>query len=159
MGASINIENYRIEAGEPSGDLVVESSELSGVEISGDIIPRVIDELPILSLAACFAKGRTVIKDANELRVKESDRISATVNGLSRLGARIAELPDGMEIQGGNNLTGAECESFGDHRIAMTLGIAGLIAKGSTVINGSEAAAVSYPDFWNIVKNLRTSKT
>lgn len=157
MGASINVENYRIEAGEPSGDLIVESSELSGVEISGDIIPRVIDELPIISLAACFAKGRTVIKDANELRVKESDRIFATVNGLSRLGARISELSDGMEIQGVNNLTGTECESFGDHRIAMTLGIAGLIAKGSTVINGSEAAAVSYPEFWDIVKTLRAA--
>ncbi len=158
MGASINIENYKIEAGEPSGDIVVESSELRGVEISGDIIPRVIDELPILSLAACFAKGRTVIKDANELRVKESDRISATVNGLSRLGAKISELCDGMEIHGGNSLTGTECESFGDHRIAMTLGVAGLIAKGSTVINGSEAAAVSYPEFWDIVKSLSASQ-
>ncbi|MDA1347340.1 MAG: 3-phosphoshikimate 1-carboxyvinyltransferase [Chloroflexi bacterium] len=154
MGARIRVENVKEEAGEPSADLVAESSDLSAVEISGDIIPRVIDEIPVLALAACFASGTTVIKDAAELRVKESDRISATVDGLSRLGARVEERPDGMVIEGGSILRGAECDSFGDHRIAMTMGIAGLLAKGETTVDGGEAAAVSYPGFWQTLNDL-----
>jgi 3-phosphoshikimate 1-carboxyvinyltransferase len=154
MGARVRIENVREDAGEPSADLVAESSDLSAVEISGDIVPRTIDEIPVLALAACFARGRTVIRDAKELRVKESDRISATVDGLTRLGARVEELPDGMVIEGGRPLTGAECDSFGDHRIAMTMGVAGLLAEGETVVTGAEAAAVSYPNFWDTLKEL-----
>ena len=154
MGARVRVENVKEEAGEPSADLVAESSDLSAVEISGDIIPRVIDEIPVLALAACFASGTTVIKDAAELRVKESDRISATVDGLSRLGARVEERPDGMVIEGGSILKGAECDSFGDHRIAMTMGIAGLLAEGETTVDGAEAAAVSYPGFWQTLNDL-----
>ena len=154
MGARINVENHR-EDGEPSADLVAESSTLSSTEISGDIIPRVIDEIPVLALAACFAKGRTVIRDAQELRFKESDRIRATVEGLTRLGARVEERPDGMVIHGGEPLTGAECHSFGDHRIAMAMGVAGLLAKGETVIEGAEAAGVSYPGFWDTLMELQ----
>ena len=154
MGARISIENVRDEAGEPSADLIAESSQLEGIEISGETIPKVIDELPVIALAACFAKGTTVIRDAQELRVKESDRIRATVDGLTRLGAKVEERPDGMVIHGGASLNGAECESFGDHRIAMTMAIAGLLAQGETVISGAESVAVSYPAFWDTLKEF-----
>jgi len=154
MGANIKVDAIRDEAGEPSADLVAQSSKLEGIEISGDLIPRVIDELPVLALAACFAKGTTVIKDAQELRVKESDRIRATVQTLSKLGAKIEERPDGMVIEGGASLTGAECESYGDHRIAMTIGIAGLLAKGKVTIDGAESANASYPEFWSTLHQL-----
>ena len=108
----------------------------------------------MLALAACFAKGTTVIRDAQELRVKESDRIRATVEGLTRLGAKVEERPDGMVIHGGASLSGAECESFGDHRIAMTMAIAGLLAQGETTISEAEAVSVSYPAFWDTLKEL-----
>ncbi len=155
MGARIGIQNAREDAGEPNADLVAESSSLRGTEIAGEIIPRVIDELPVIALAACFAEGTTVIRDAGELRMKESDRIRATVDGLSRLGARIEERPDGMVIEGVGQLTGAECESHGDHRIAMTMGIAGLLSDGVTTVGDAEAASVSYPDFWDRVRTLQ----
>ena len=155
MGARIKIENVRKDGGEPSADLVAESSQLEGTRIDGDIIPRVIDELPLLALVACFAKGTTVIGDAQELRVKESDRIRSTVEGLSKLGARVEEKPDGMVIHGGQGLIGAECLSFGDHRIAMTMGVAGLLARGETAVAGAEAASLSYPGFWDTLNELR----
>jgi 3-phosphoshikimate 1-carboxyvinyltransferase len=154
MGARVRVENVREEGGEPSADLVAESSDLVGVEIAGEMIPRVIDELPALALAACFARGTTTIRDAGELRVKESDRIGATVEGLGRLGARIEETADGMVIRGPQALAGAECQSHGDHRIAMTMGIAGLLAKGETTVVGAEAASASYPDFWATLETL-----
>ena len=154
MGANIKITNEKVEGGEPVADITVESSELIGVEISGDIIPKVIDELPILALAACFAKGKTIIKDSEELRVKESDRIKSTVNSLTKLGAQIEETKDGMVIKGGSQLVGSEVESFGDHRIAMTNGIAGLIAKGETTVINAESADVSYPTFWETLRTL-----
>ena len=158
MGANVRVEYIREEGGEPSADIVAESSDLVGVDIGGDMIPRVIDELPVLALAACFAKGTTVIRDAAELRVKESDRISATVEGLSRLGASIEETPDGMIIRGPQKLEGAVCESHGDHRIAMTMGIAGLLARGETTVVGAEAASVSYPDFWDVLSSLQAQR-
>ena len=155
MGANIRMENVREVGNEPSADLVVESSDLRGVEISGDIIPRVIDELPVLAVAASQARGRTVIRDAAELRVKESDRISSAVAGLDALGAKIRETEDGMIIEGGSRLTGAEVESYGDHRIAMSMAIAGLIAEGATTVGESEAVDVSYPTFWGELENAR----
>ena len=155
MGANIAVENVREVGNEPSADLVVETSDLRGVEIAGDVIPRVIDELPVLAVAASQATGRTVIRDASELRVKESDRITATVTGLAALGAKIRETEDGMIIEGGSKLTGAEVESFGDHRIAMSMAIAGLIADGATSIGDSEAADVSYPTFWDELENAK----
>ena len=155
MGARVGVENVQEEGGEPSADLVVETSQLVATEIRGEIIPRVIDELPVLALAACFAKGTTVIGDAQELRVKESDRIRATVEGLTALGARVEERPDGMVIHGGGPLVGAKCRSFGDHRIAMTMGVAGLLAQGDTTVVDSEAADVSYPGFWTALKALQ----
>ena len=154
MGARIEVEAPRVEGGEPVADLVVKSGELGPVEIGGELIPRIIDELPVLAVAACFARGDTVIRDAQELRFKESDRIAATVEELSRLGARIDELPDGMVVHGTGSLRGAACQSHGDHRLAMALGVAGLLAEGYTEVDGAEAAQVSYPDFWQRVDEL-----
>ena len=157
MGARIQMENVRESDAEPVADVVVETSDLNGTTIGGDLIPRVIDELPVLALAACFARGRTTIEDAGELRVKEADRIRATVQGLAGLGATITERPDGMEIQGVGRLTGGEASSDGDHRIAMAMGVAGLLAAGETVVDGAEAAGVSYPGFWDTLHSLSDS--
>lgn len=149
MGARVALRNERVESGEPVADLEAESSELVGVEIGGPLIPRLIDEIPLIALAACFARGETVVRDAQELRVKESDRIEATAAELSRLGADIRVLPDGMVIKGVGRLRGAECSSHNDHRLAMTLGVAGLVAEGRTAVQNAEAVDVSYPGFWS----------
>ena len=154
MGAELRLEDVHDERDEPVADIVVESSRLVGTEIHGEVVPRAIDELPALALAASLARGTTVIRDAGELRVKESDRIAATVDGLTRLGARIEERPDGMAIHGVDKLKGAQCDSYGDHRIAMTMAIAGLIAEGETVLSGVEAGDVSYPGFWDVMREL-----
>ena len=154
MGARLEIDDARLEAGEPLADIVVESSELKGIEVSGDIIPRLIDEIPVLAVAGCIAKGKTVIRGAGELRVKESDRIATVVNELSRLGARIEPLPDGMAIYGGRLLSGTEVESHLDHRLAMSLAVAGLIAKGETTISHAQVAKVSYPAFWQTLQQI-----
>ncbi len=154
MGANIRVENAREDGNEPSADLVAESSDLRGIDIGGEIIPRVIDELPALAMAASQARGVTTIRDAAELRVKESDRISATAEGLSALGAKIRETDDGMTIEGGAKLRGAEVASHGDHRIAMTMAVAGLVAEGTTAIGEADAADVSYPSFWETLDRL-----
>ena len=147
MEADIEPVNERTVAGEPVADLRVRHSKLVACEISGDLIPRLIDEIPILAVAAAFAEGKTVIKDAAELRVKESDRISAMATELGKMGANITELNDGLEIIGGNSLKGAEVDSFTDHRIAMSLAIAALAASGQTTVHRAEAASISYPTF------------
>jgi 3-phosphoshikimate 1-carboxyvinyltransferase len=154
MGVRLRIESERLEAGEPLADIVVESSELKGIEVGGDIIPRLIDEIPVLAVAACVARGKTVIRDAGELRVKESDRIATVANELSRLGARIEPLPDGMVIHGGRPLWGTEVDSHLDHRLAMSLAVAGLVAKGETVIKHAHVAQVSYPAFWQTLQQV-----
>lgn len=147
MEADIQRENERTVAGEPVADLRVKYSQLKACEISGDIIPRLIDEIPILAVAAAFAEGTTVIKDAAELRVKESDRLAVMATELGKMGAKISELSDGLEITGGYELTGAEVDSYTDHRIAMSLAVAALRAKGKTTIHRAEAASISYPNF------------
>jgi 3-phosphoshikimate 1-carboxyvinyltransferase len=157
MGATLKIENERWEGGEPIADLSVETSRLRGVRIGGEMIPRVIDEIPIIAVAASAAQGGTVVQDAAELRVKETDRITATVQELSKLGVSIEELADGMVIEGGKQLRGAECDSLGDHRMAMTLGIAALIAKGKTTIHDAAVTDISYPTFWQDMERLRLS--
>ncbi|MBD2294045.1 3-phosphoshikimate 1-carboxyvinyltransferase [Anabaena sphaerica FACHB-251] len=149
MGADIQLENQREVAGEPVADLRVRSSRLKSCTIAGDIIPRLIDEIPILAVAATFAEGTTIIRDAAELRVKESDRITVMAQQLNKMGAKITELPDGMEITGGTTLVGAEVDSHTDHRIGMSLAIAALNASGTTTIHRAEAAAISYPNFTN----------
>ena len=147
MGADIQLENQREVAGEPVADLRVRSSRLQSCTIEGDLIPRLIDEIPILAVAAVFAEGTTVIKDAEELRVKESDRIAVMAQQLNKMGAKVTELPDGMEITGGTPLVGTDVDSHTDHRIAMSLAIASLVATGTTTIQRAEAAAISYPNF------------
>jgi len=155
MGADIQLQNQREAAGEPVADILVRySSELRGCTIAGDLIPRLIDEIPILAVAAAFANGTTIIRDAAELRVKESDRLAVTAVELNRMGAKITELPDGLEITGGTALTGADVDSYTDHRIAMSLAIAALNAKGVTNIQRAEAAAISYPDFTATLQQL-----
>ena len=157
MGVRITVKNERLLGGEPIADLEVNSSALTGIEIGGDIIPLLIDEIPLIALAASVAQGRTVIKNAEELRVKESDRITSTVEELSKLGARIEEMEDGMVIHGVSKLHGSDCDSRGDHRLAMMLGIASLIAEGETGIDNSEAADISYPTFWEHLELLRVN--
>ncbi|CAD5979639.1 3-phosphoshikimate 1-carboxyvinyltransferase [Planktothrix tepida] len=147
MGANLQLENQRVVAGEPVADIRVKYSTLKACEIGGDIIPRLIDEIPILAVAAAFAEGKTIIKDAEELRVKESDRITVMATQMSQLGANITERSDGLEITGGFPLTGTEVDSDTDHRIAMSLAIAGLTAQGKTTIHRAEAAGISYPNF------------
>jgi 3-phosphoshikimate 1-carboxyvinyltransferase len=148
MGARLKIDNERLEAGEPLADIVVESSELRGIEVGGAIIPRLIDEIPVLAVAGCVARGKTVIRDAGELRVKESDRIATVSSELCRLGAKIEPLPDGMVIYGGRPLSGTGVDSHFDHRLAMSLAVAALVAKGETTIKHAQATEVSYPAFW-----------
>ncbi len=147
MGADITQENQRDVAGEPVADLHVRHRSLTATTLEGDLIPRLIDEVPILAVAAAFAKGTTVIQDAAELRVKESDRLTVMATQLAKMGAIISELPDGLEITGGRPLTGTEVDSFTDHRIAMSLAIAALMARDQTTIQRAEAAAISYPEF------------
>lgn len=154
MGADITRENEREAAGEPVADLRVRSSQLRGCAIGGKIIPKLVDEIPILAVAAAFADGKTTIRDAAELRVKESDRLAATTSELGKLGVRISELSDGLDIEGGRALSGAEVKSYGDHRIAMSLAIAGLQASGETVISGASSAAISYPEFAPTLQRL-----
>ena len=148
-GDSLKLVNERTEGGEPVADVLVTPGQLRGTEIGGDMIPRILDEVPILAVAACFAEGETVIRDAGELRVKESDRIATTVEELSRLGANIEAREDGMVIHGTGRLTGAACRSHGDHRLAMAMAVCGLLAEGDTEVHGAEDASISYPNFWS----------
>lgn len=155
MGADIQQENQREVAGEPVADLRVRSSRLQSCTIAGeDIIPRLIDEIPVLAVAAVFATGTTIIRDAAELRVKESDRIAVMAQQLNKMGAQVRELPDGMEITGGTPLLGTDVDSHTDHRIAMSLAIAALNANGTTTIQRAEAATVSYPEFYATLQQV-----
>lgn len=146
MGAQITQMEEHAD-GEPRGNLVVMGRELNGTHIGGVEIPNVIDELPILAVAAALARGNTQIRDASELRVKETDRIAAVASNLRLMGVEVAEFDDGMEITGGAKLHGATLPSYGDHRIAMAFAIAGLFAEGTTLIEGTECIATSYPSF------------
>ena len=156
MGAQIALEHRHEVGGEPVADIRVRSSSLRGIRIGGAIIPRLIDELPLLALAGALAEGRTEIRDAAELRVKESDRVAAVAGELRKLGVKVDERPDGMVVHGGATLRGAICDSHGDHRVAMTLAIAGLIASGKTTIEKAEAVEKSYPIFWKHLERLVT---
>lgn len=156
MGARLELIDERESGGELSADVRVRHSELRGIEIGGALIPRLIDELPIIALLATQAHGKTIVRDASELRVKESDRIAVLVHELSKLGARIEERPDGFEIEGPCELVGARVSSpRGDHRIAMTLAVAGLIASGETVVENADAVESSFPSFVETLESLR----
>ena len=147
MGASIEVEPESERGGEPSGRLRVRSSQLRGTEVGGAEVPLAIDELPLVALAACFAEGETTIRDAGELRRKESDRIATVSEALTALGASVETSEDGMRIAGGGELRGGAIDSHGDHRIAMLGAIAGLASKEGVEVAGMDAAAVSYPGF------------
>ena len=153
-GDSLQLLNRRTEGGEPVADVLATTAQLHGTEVAGGMIPRILDEVPILAVAACFASGETVIRDAAELRVKESDRIATTVEELSRLGADIEAREDGMVIRGTGRLAGTTCQSHGDHRLAMSMAVCGLLASGDVEIHGACDAAVSYPGFWEDLETL-----
>ena len=147
MGGDIKILNEDETGGEPVIDILVKSSPLKGVTIGGALIPKTIDEFPIISIAASVAQGETVIKDAHELRVKETDRIKAMASELRKFGVDVQEFDDGMVISGNNYLQGCECQSFGDHRVAMSLIVAGLRASGETVVKDTSCIDTSFPGF------------
>jgi len=151
MGADIRLNNRRMSGYEEVADLHIESSDLRGAVFGGDLIPRMIDEIPALAVAALAARGSTVIKDAAELRVKESDRIEVLVKELRRMGADISERPDGLEIRGGRRLNGTAVSGYGDHRMAMALAVAGLMADGETLVKDAESVTVSFPNFWDML--------
>lgn len=152
MGARIKIKNLREIGAEPVGDIEVESSSLKGIEVDKEDIPRLIDEIPILAVACALATGESQIKGAEELRVKECDRLSAVASELTKMGAKIKELKDGLIIEGGSLLKGAEVQSFFDHRIAMSLAVAGLAASDQTIIKESECINTSFPEFVPILE-------
>ncbi|WP_349668846.1 3-phosphoshikimate 1-carboxyvinyltransferase [Lacrimispora sp.] len=154
MGADITLLNKNTDSGEPTADILVKSSTLHGTEIGGSIIPTLIDELPVIAAMACFAEGETVIRDAGELKVKESNRIEVMVRNLSAMGADVTETEDGMIIRGGRTLHGAVIDSKLDHRIAMTFAVAGLCAEGETEIKGAECVNISYPGFYQDLERL-----
>lgn len=154
MGASISFENEQEISGEPTADLIIKTSSLTGTTIGGGIIPTLIDEIPIIAVLACFAKGTTVIKDAQELKVKESNRIDVMVTNLKKMGADITATDDGMIIHGGKPLHGAAIDSSLDHRIAMSFAIAGLCAEGDTKILGAECVNISFPTFYQDLERL-----
>jgi 3-phosphoshikimate 1-carboxyvinyltransferase len=155
MGARITVLNRRDVAGEPVGDLAVEHGPLKAFAIAGDLIPRLVDEIPVLAVAACCAEGVSTIRGAEELRVKETDRLAVMARQLGAMGARLEEHPDGLTVQGGTTLRGAEVDSETDHRVAMSLAVASLVAVGDTRLRDSGAAAVSYPGFWDDLARLR----
>ncbi len=155
MGADLSLINERTLGGEPQADILVKSSHLKGTVIEGDLIPTLIDELPILAVMAACARGTTIIRDAAELKVKESDRIAATTAGLKAMGAQVTPTDDGMIIEGGQPLNGADIQTAKDHRIAMSFAIAGLVAEGETRILDSGCVDISYPTFFETLSHLR----
>ncbi|WP_316570044.1 3-phosphoshikimate 1-carboxyvinyltransferase [Neobacillus sp. YIM B06451] len=155
MGADFSIIRTSGDTFEPSGDILIKHSRLKGTTIGGDLIPRLIDELPIIALLATQAEGETIIRDASELRVKETDRIETVAGELRKLGAEIETTPDGMIITGGTKLGDGTVTSHGDHRIGMMLAVAGLVCKSGIELHDTEAIAVSYPDFFIHLDSLK----
>jgi 3-phosphoshikimate 1-carboxyvinyltransferase len=155
MGADIRIENERQISGEPVADIYVKYSELSGIDIGGDMVLKAIDEFPILCIAAAKAKGTTKITGAGELRVKESDRIASMTSELRKIGINVEELKDGLIIEGGETFNPSVVKSYGDHRIAMSMLIAGLTAKGETTVMDIDCVNTSFPDFIKTLQGLQ----
>ncbi|UFJ42767.1 3-phosphoshikimate 1-carboxyvinyltransferase [Brevibacillus humidisoli] len=154
MGGRLEIVNERLINEEPVADLHVFHSELRGTVIEGDLIPRLIDEIPVIAVMAAQANGRTVIRDAQELKVKETDRIATVASQLAKFGASVTPTEDGLVIEGGKSLVGAEIDSMGDHRIGMAMAIAGLAAEGETTIANAEAINVSFPGFAETLERI-----
>ncbi len=155
MGARIELLNGREVAGEPVGDLRVTHGPLQAFTIGAELIPRLVDEIPVLAVAACYAEGISRVSGAEELRVKETDRLAVMARQLGAMGARIEEFADGLTVQGGLALHGAEVDSETDHRVAMSLAVAAQVAHGPTQLHRPEAAAVSYPGFWEDLERLQ----
>lgn len=154
MGADITITNQNQTSGEPMGDITVSGHGLKGISIGGSLIPRLIDEIPVLAVAAAAAEGTTIFRDATELKVKESNRLQAIATELRRFGANIDETEDGLIIKGGRNYEGAVCESYHDHRIAMACALMGLVANGPTIVHGTECIDISFPGFESTLASL-----
>jgi len=153
MGAPVEVESGPAAA-EPLGTWVCSHHGLSGTTVAGAIVPRLIDEVPVLAVVAAQASGTTIIRDAGELRVKESDRLKLVAGGLAAMGADVEELPDGLIIRGGRPLHGARIDSGMDHRIAMSFAVAGLVADGETIIEGAEWADISFPGFFRLLSEV-----
>jgi 3-phosphoshikimate 1-carboxyvinyltransferase len=154
MGAEVTVDEQQESSGEPIGSITITSDGLKGIEIGGELIPRLIDEIPIIAVVATQAKGKTIIRDAAELKVKETNRISTTANELRKLGAQIEETEDGLIIEGPTPLQGGICDSHGDHRIGMAMAIAGLATEEAVVVNGADAIQVSFPGFYKLLQQL-----
>ena len=155
MGGSLELLNRRELAGEPVADILVRSSSLRGIEIGGGVVPRAIDEFPVISVAAALAAGTTTIRDARELRVKETDRIAAMVDSLTVVGAQAEPLDDGMIVHGVESLSGGTVNSRGDHRIAMSMAVAALRARSDILIEDTACTATSFPNFWELLRQVR----
>ena len=155
IGGDLKIVNQREVSGESVGDILVKSTKLKGIEIKGDMIPRAIDELPIVAVAAAFAQGITTIKDAKELKVKETDRIESMTSELRRIGVKVAPLPDGMTIEGGRPIGNDSCASWGDHRVAMSMIVAGLAAERGITISNTDCIDTSFPGFMELLEGVK----
>jgi 3-phosphoshikimate 1-carboxyvinyltransferase len=155
MGGDIELCDVREVSGEPVADLLVKSSQLKGVDIGGDLIPRAIDEFPVVCVAAVFAEGVTTIRDARELRVKETDRIAAICDVLGRVGASIEPREDGMVVTGTGRLSGGCVDSYGDHRIAMSMAVAALVADTEIQVDDTACTETSFPGFWELLDVIR----
>lgn len=155
MGGDISLLNERDCSGEPVADILVKASNLRGIDIGGSVVPRAIDEFPVVSVAAAFAQGRTVIRDAKELRVKETDRIASMCSELGALGALVEAREDGMVINGGAPLGAGAVSSLGDHRIGMSMAVAALRASGPVTVDDTECTATSFPGFWELFNGVR----
>lgn len=154
MGGNISLQNESDICGEPVADILVKSSHLKGTAIGGDLIPRLIDEIPILTVAAALAEGQTIISGASELKVKETNRIATIIAELNKFGVVLEELSDGIRVVGRQQLKGTICASHGDHRIAMAMAIAGLLAQGETTINNAQCIDISFPGFYQLISKL-----
>ena len=154
MGGEIEVQNRRTGNGEPRGDLLVSNSDLKGVELNKAEVVRAIDELPLLGIIASQAKGETTVRNAEELRVKETDRISATVNNLEELGADVEEFEDGFTVRGKTHLSGGNLKCYGDHRIAMSAAVGAMVAEGESRLENPEWVEVSFPDFFAVLEEL-----
>ncbi len=154
MGGDLTLLDERTVSGEPVADILVRSSSLHGTDIGGEMIPTLIDEIPIIAVMAAFAEGVTAIRDAQELKVKESDRIAAITENLNAMGASVTPAEDGLSIEGGRPLHGTSIKTHQDHRIAMAFAIAGLNAPGETLLDDRECVAISYPSFFEDILSL-----
>lgn len=154
MNTNITLFNKKLQGGEPTADILVKTSKLKGCTIEGDIIPTLIDEIPMIAIMAAYAEGTTIIRDAAELKVKETNRIDTVVTNLKAMGANVTPTDDGMIIEGTGYLNGTDIESYLDHRIAMAFAVAGLAAEGETRIHNSHCVDVSYPEFFNTLETI-----